>query len=58
VSIIAIAPAGSEALKSIHAARQEALAAALGTCDDGGLERAADILAGLADRLSRLARAA
>jgi DNA-binding MarR family transcriptional regulator len=52
VSIIAIAPTGREALQSIHAVRRESLAAALGTCDDGGLERAADLLTGLADRLS------
>ncbi|WP_037496254.1 MarR family winged helix-turn-helix transcriptional regulator [Solirubrobacter soli] len=52
VSIIAIAPAGREALQSIHAARQEALAAALGSCDDDGLEHAADLLTGLADRMT------
>jgi DNA-binding MarR family transcriptional regulator len=51
VSIIAIAPAGRAALQGIHAARQEALAHALGTCDDGGLERAADILTALSEHL-------
>jgi DNA-binding MarR family transcriptional regulator len=60
VSIIAIAPAGREALQAIHAARQEALAAALASCDAAGLERAADLLTALAERLSpaRLARVA
>jgi DNA-binding MarR family transcriptional regulator len=58
VSIIAIAAAGRAALQGMHAARQEALATALGSCDDGGLERAADLLTALAERLSpdRLAR--
>ncbi|MDA0162931.1 MarR family transcriptional regulator [Solirubrobacter ginsenosidimutans] len=51
VSIIAIAPAGVGALQSIHAARQEALAAALTGCASGELDRAAEILSGLAEGL-------
>jgi DNA-binding MarR family transcriptional regulator len=60
VSIIAIAAAGRAALQGIHAARQQALAEALGSCDDGGLQRAAELLTALAERLSpdRLARTA
>jgi DNA-binding MarR family transcriptional regulator len=53
VSIIAIAPAGVGALQSIHAARQEALAAALHGCAGAELDRAAEILTGLAEGLRR-----
>ena len=52
VSIIAIAPAGRAALQSIRAARQEALAAALGSCDAEGLERAVEIVTGIAERVT------
>jgi DNA-binding MarR family transcriptional regulator len=51
VSIIAIAPTGVGALQSIHAARQEALAAALHGCAGAELDRAAEILSGLAEGL-------
>jgi DNA-binding MarR family transcriptional regulator len=52
VSIIGIAPAGIAALQSIHAARQEALAAALDGLVCPELDQAAEVLAALAQRLS------
>jgi DNA-binding MarR family transcriptional regulator len=57
VSMIHISSAGRAALRAVHAARRDLIAASLGEADDASIDAAAAVLESLAARISRPAGA-